>query len=591
VRGLGIGDGRDIVVTSDGQWAYLVNQHVQPSDPAAAIVLFRRDPMTGALTQLLGSAGCISTDGSSQDGPGTCQTLATLGRPFGISISSDDDFLYVTDHSTPSHLHVLARDRNTGALSEVQCLSQSPAPTGCAVGRVLGSGKSVVLSPDGRHAYSGDVSGVSVFDRDPVTGVLTQLSGAAGCVTATGNDDTGAATCASGRVLSGTEALALAPAGATLYAATDHGVAVFHVAEDGSLTQLSGADGCSSLSGSDDHGNQSCATGRGIAFPFGLALSPDGRSLYVISDNNDPADGVAIFSVDAATGTATQLPGPAGCITADGSSDGVAGACANAGPALEGIYDPTVSPDGATVYLPGYDGQTLGIYRRETGPGCQAASGVTPYQTATTVALHCIDSDGDPVAASIVTAPSHGTLLAIDQATGSVVYTPRAGYSGTDSFTFAASDGTNASNPASAAIVVASPGARRPSPTVPSGGVTRPKATPPPRLTELRLSRGTLREVRSGRSRTPLTFSFVLTEAARVTLTFTRKVTGRRVREVTLGTLVLKGRVGRNRVTFDGRLPRRGWLPLGRITVTAVATAQGHRSAARQLSFLVACRT
>ena len=96
-----MGDGRDLVFTSDGRWAYLVNQHAQPSDPASAIVLLRRDPGTGALSRLPGSAGCISSDGSSQDGPGTCQMLATLDRPFGISISSDDDFVYVTDYGTP----------------------------------------------------------------------------------------------------------------------------------------------------------------------------------------------------------------------------------------------------------------------------------------------------------------------------------------------------------------------------------------------------------------------------------------------------------------------------------------------------------
>ena len=97
VRRFGVGDGRDLVFTSDGQWAYLVNQHAQSSDAQAAIVLLRRDPATGALSQVPGSAGCISTNGSSQDGPGTCQTLSTLGRPFGISISPDDAFIYVTD--------------------------------------------------------------------------------------------------------------------------------------------------------------------------------------------------------------------------------------------------------------------------------------------------------------------------------------------------------------------------------------------------------------------------------------------------------------------------------------------------------------
>ncbi len=607
VRGFGVGDGHGLAITSDGRWAYLVNQHAQSSDPASAIVLLRRDPTTGALSQLPGSAGCISSDGSSQDGPGTCQTLATLAKPFGISISSDDHFIYVTDYGTPSRIHVLARDPVTGALSEVQCLSESPATAGCAAGRVLGVSKTVVLSPDGRHAYSSDARGISVFDRDPGGGILTQKPGTAGCITDTGTDNAGASTCATGRGLGGADALAISPLGATLYvaAAADHGVSVFQVAPDGSLAQLAGTDGCVTLSGSDGLGGATCATARALTSPFGVTISPDGRSLYVIGDGNQPADGVAIFSLDPTTGAAAQLPGTAGCITADGTSSGVTGACANAGSALQGTYDPTVSPDGATVYLPGYDGQTLGIYRRETGPSCLAASVATPYQTAATVTLRCLDGDGDPVTTSIISLPAHGTLGSGVQASGTVVYTPQAGYSGTDSFTFAGSDGTNAGNPATATVTVAPPGAPVPPPTSPPGRVAHAPATPPPSLTQLRQSTDTWREVRSHVRDSGTTFSFMLNETARVTLTFTRDVDGRRVsgqcvtpgpgghhsprcvRRVILGALTLQGRAGHNRVVFTGRLPGSGWLPRGRITVTAVAIAARHRSPARHLSFLI----
>ena len=605
VRGFGVGDGRDLVFTSDGRWAYLVNQHAQPSDPASAIVLLRRDPSTGALSQLPGSAGCISSDGSSQAGPGTCQTLATLARPFGISISSDDDFVDITDYATPSRIHVLARDPVTGALNEVQCLSESPAPAGCVTGRVLGNSKSVILSPDGRHAYSSDVHGISVFDRDPATGILTQKPGPAGCISDTGTDNTGTSTCATGRALAGADALVLSPLGATLYvaAAGDHGVSVLQVASDGSLTQLPGTEGCTTLSGSDGLGGLSCGSGRALTYPFGVAVSPDGRSLYVIGDNNQPADGVAIFSVDPATGALAQLPGTAGCITADGTSGGVGGACADAGPALEGIYDPTVSPDGASVYLPAYDGQTLDIYRRETGPSCQAVLASTPDHTAASVSLRCSDGDGDPVTTSIVAQPAHGTLGVVDEASGTVVYTPQAGYSGSDSFTFAASDETNSSSPATAMLTVAPPAVQAP-PAGSSSG--HPRATPLLVLTRLGQSAAMWREVRVGSRRAPTTFSFTLSEAARVTLTFTEEVTGQRVdgacvaprpghrhasrcmRGVSLGSLSVQGRAGHNTVAFDGHLPRHGWLPRGRrITVTAIATVSGRRSAARRLSFLI----
>jgi hypothetical protein len=203
------------------------------------------------------------------------------------------------------------------------------------------------------------------------------------------------------------------------------------------------------------------------------------------------------------------------------------------------------------------------------------------------VGLRCWDSDGDPLTTSIVTGPAHGTLGAVDQASGTVVYTPSAGYSGTDSFTFTGSDATNAGSAAAATVMVAPPAVRLPFAAPPPGDVTHRRATPPPRLSQLHWLSGTQTGGRPSAGRQSITFSFVLNEAARVTLTFTRQVAGRAARRVALGALTLKGRAGHNRVSFDGRVPRHGLLPLGRITVTAVATTAGHRSAARRLSFVI----
>src|SRR5205823_1166756 len=100
----------------------------------------------------------------------------------------------------PRRIHVLARNSLTGALSEVQCIAEFPAPTGCSTGRVLGQSQSLVLSPDGLHAYSTDFvdQAVSIFDRDPSTGLLTQKAGTAGCVSDSGTDNLGSSTCATG---------------------------------------------------------------------------------------------------------------------------------------------------------------------------------------------------------------------------------------------------------------------------------------------------------------------------------------------------------------------------------------------------------
>ncbi len=548
VEGLGNGDGRDLAITSDGKWAYMVNQGLQSSvEPPASIVIFRRDPATGALTQLAAPDGCISKNGSSQDGAAMCQTLATIGQPNGITLSSDDRFVYVADYGFPNSIHVLARDATTGALSEVQCLSDTtPTPAGCTAGRQLGVGQALVISPDGLHAYAANFNeGISIFDRDPQTGMLTQKPDAAGCINEAATNG-----CDSGRLLNGAYAITIAPDGHTLYvtAQNDSGVAVFHVGADGTLTQLAGSQGCVSLTGADGAGGSTCAVGRALEGAYGDAISPDGRTLYVSELANHTSDGgVAVFSVDPSTGAITQLPGTAGCITADGKSSGVAGACAIGGRAIDNAYSLNLSPDGSSLYVAAFLGQSLTTFAVEPGPACQGSTASTAYQTPVTISLSCVDGDGDPVSTALASGPTHGTLGQLTD--GTVTYTPANGYTGTDSFTFDGSDGTNVSSPATITLAVGAP----PAPPV--------QITPPPaaRVTRATQSHRRWREVKHGGT----AFSFTLNEAAKVSFVFTQRGHMRSV-----GSLTLAGHAGKNKLAFNGRINRRVTLKPGVYTVT-----------------------
>ena len=74
------------------------------------------------------------------------------------------------------------------------------------------------------------------------------------------------------------------------------------------------------------------------------------------------------------------------------------------------------------------------------------------------ISLGAIDNDtGDSLSAEIVTPPqpNHGSLGQIDQNTGNVTYTPAAGFSGNDSFTFKVIDSHQAeSNVGTVSITV-----------------------------------------------------------------------------------------------------------------------------------------
>lgn len=63
------------------------------------------------------------------------------------------------------------------------------------------------------------------------------------------------------------------------------------------------------------------------------------------------------------------------------------------------------------------------------------------------------DVNGDPITASIVTAPAHGTVT--QNADGTWTYTPTGYFYGTDTFTYMVSDGVDNSNVATVTLNVA----------------------------------------------------------------------------------------------------------------------------------------
>ena len=67
-----------------------------------------------------------------------------------------------------------------------------------------------------------------------------------------------------------------------------------------------------------------------------------------------------------------------------------------------------------------------------------------------------LDLDLDPLTAALVTGPAHGTLALA--ANGSFVYTPTAGFVGTDTFSYRPNDGADDGNPTTVSIVVTPPG-------------------------------------------------------------------------------------------------------------------------------------
>ncbi len=181
-----------------------------------------------------------------------------------------------------------------------------------------------------------------------VTGDLTQPTGTAGCVS-----ETGAGPCADGHGLMLPAGVAVSPDGKSVYAASYDSDAVARLNRNttaGAIGQPAGTPGCISETGSGG----SCADGHALINPHAVAVSPDGKSVYVASYG----DAVARLNRNPTTGAITQPAGTAGCVSEDGT-----GPCAD-GHALKGPQGVAVSADGKSVYVASFVSNAVARFNR-----------------------------------------------------------------------------------------------------------------------------------------------------------------------------------------------------------------------------------
>jgi len=166
----------------------------------------------GALVQLSGIAGCVSEDGTS----GACVDGRGLDGAGWVAVSPDGQHVYVASFYS-SAVATFVRTAGTGALVQLSgpagCVADIGDGVTCADGRGLDGAVTIVVSPDGKHVYVASRGGaVAAFTRNVTTGVLTQLSGPAGCI-----DETGVTGCTLGKALEGPRAITISPDGKHVY--------------------------------------------------------------------------------------------------------------------------------------------------------------------------------------------------------------------------------------------------------------------------------------------------------------------------------------------------------------------------------------
>ena len=325
----GCGEARGIQVTSavavsaDGRYVYATGVG---SD---SVAVFTRSP-NGSLAQLTGPDGCVGFAASEG---------CTLGRGLrgaaDLAIARGGANLYVASLRSSS-VAAFARDTRTGRMRQLggdaACIAgqeeegdegEAVVAENCRPGRALAGASAVTVSPDGKNVYVLARDAIAAFRRGP-GGSLTQLAGAHGCLNVDGSGgctavpqlengldlaigpdgrtlyvasylpgsitvlrrdpDTGSLSPAgalASPALTGVAGLAITSAGDGLYAVSpfQDAVLAFTRRADGRLAQLRGAAACVS----DVERTDSCAHGQVLSRASAVAVSPDGRHLYVSS--------------------------------------------------------------------------------------------------------------------------------------------------------------------------------------------------------------------------------------------------------------------------------------------------------------------
>jgi 6-phosphogluconolactonase (cycloisomerase 2 family) len=441
----GLDNVRSTVVSPDGTSLYAT------TSGDSSVIQFARDPATGALSYLgcisgeTASAACTQLPKPSADGDNS-----GLSSAQSIAISPDGNSVYVAAENDDAVAR-FRRTPGTGLLTYQDCITgedeSGPGPAGSDACSAIASAdlsgnnsglddpQSIALTDGSLYVAARGDDAVARFSRNPATGALSYQ----GCITGETESgppppitDSGACAEISSAASSGTnsgldvlQTVALSPDGASLYTASQLDSAVGRFdrnastgglryqgcitgeTETGPPPPMTDSDACAEIPSATPGGNAS-----GMLSIYAIRVSPEGNSLYAISENDD-----SIVRFDRAAGGALTYQG---CITGETETGPPppitdSGACAEIASAasagtnsgLDKLRAVLISPDGRSVYVAGPQDDAVSRFARDPASGDIAHAGCVTGELETGPA-------GTGACAAIPSAKSAGTNSGLD---------------------------------------------------------------------------------------------------------------------------------------------------------------------------------
>jgi 6-phosphogluconolactonase (cycloisomerase 2 family) len=396
--GVGVSGARSLAISDDGRdvyvggllagGAYLARgadgtlSAFGGGDASATLAYATRGAgLFGAVTRSAGVNGAVSAFARGPDGTPTlvdhvddscpldsttCTTDNGLDHVFDVAVAPDGRHLYAAaasgGGSRAGALTAFTVDPGTQAISLVQCVpaaSGSGSCTGPAT-PALGQANAVVSSPDGKFVYAtglahDSLAGFNVVQAGAGAG---QIGSEVDCLWAVAPSTE----CRQVPAIGEPAALAISPDGRDLYLASRlGGLSALH---RDVLSGVLGFTQCVTAAG----GAPCSADPELSGITFDVAVSPDGRYVYVTGGDGAQTGYVISYARDATTGALTRID----CVT-----NIPAGGCTTAA-GLAGANSLAISPDGTFVYVAAYAGGD--------GHGAVAAFRVQPPPTPPAIA-------------------------------------------------------------------------------------------------------------------------------------------------------------------------------------------------------------